>query len=316
MKAVIYEQFGGAEKLRMADLPIPKPAENEIQIKIRYAAVNQVDWKIREGFLSGRLPYQFPLTPGWDAAGVVTAVGKGVKNFKLEDEVYAYCRKQVLTDGTYAEYICSDITFVAKKPKNIGFAEAAGIPLAGLTAWQALFDVGQLTQGQTVLIHAGSGGVGSLAIQFAKWKGATVITTVSKKNIDYVKDLGADVVIDYQNESYAEECQNKFPKGLDLVFDMLGGDNMLTSAKLLKKGGTIVGIVGKLEDEEAEQLGIRSEYVFVTPNGAELEQITKLIEEKKIRVPFYEEMRLQDAASAQEKIRLGHTKGKIVLKVS
>lgn len=214
MKAVIYEQFGGAEKLRMADLPIPKPAENEVQIKIHYTSVNPVDWKIREGFLSGRFPHQFPLTPGWDAAGTITSVGKGVKNFKVGDEVFAYCRKATFNEGTYAEYICFEAINVAKKPTNISFAEAAGIPLAGLTSWQALFDVGQLTKGQTVLIHAGAGGVGSLAIQLAKWCGANVITTVSQKNVDYVKALGADLIIDYQKDDYSTVCRKNFPKGL------------------------------------------------------------------------------------------------------
>lgn len=316
MKAVIIEQFGGAEKLRMADIPTPKPGPNEVQIRIRYTSVNAVDWKIREGLLSGRLDHQFPITPGWDAAGIISALGSGVKSFKLNDEVFAYCRKNIVRDGTYAEFITVDAVNVAKKPKNISFAEAAGIPLAGLTAWQALFDVGKLAKGQTVLIHAGAGGVGSLAIQFAKWAGAKVITTVSDKNIDYVKDLGASLVIDYHKDNFYDLVKKEFPKGIDLVFDMLGGDTLTESAKLLKKGGILVSIVEKLEDDDAEKLGITAKYLFVRPNGDELSEIAKLIEQNKIKIPFIDEMRLQDAASAQEKSRQGHTKGKIVLKVS
>lgn len=316
MKAVIIEQFGGAEKLRMADLPVPAPAPNEVQIKIRYTSVNPVDWKIREGLLSGRLPHQFPLIPGWDASGVISAVGKESKHFHIGDEVYAYCRKETVKEGTYAEYIAVDAASVAKKPKNISFAEAASIPLVCLTAWQALFNVGHLKKGQTVLIDAGAGGVGSFAIQLAKWAGAKVITTVSEKNVDYVKSLGADVIIDYRKENVFERCKKEFPKGLDLVFDMLGGDALINSVKLLKKGGMVVGIVEKLEDDEAAKLGIKSEYVFVRPNGKELGEISTLIEQGTLKVPFIEEMRLQDAASAQEKSRQGHTKGKIVLKVS
>lgn len=316
MKAVIIEQFGGAEKLRMADLPIPVAAPNEVQIRIRYTSVNPVDWKIREGLFSGRFSHQFPIIPGWDACGVVSAVGKEVKDFKVGDEVYGYCRKDTVKEGTYAEFITFDASNIAKKPKNCSFAEAASIPLAGLTAWQALFNVGHLKKGQTVLIHAGAGGVGSFAIQLAKWAGAKVITTVSEKNIDYAKELGADMVIDYKKENFYDRCKKEFPRGIDLVFDMIGGDASLESAKLLKKGGIIVGSVGKLDDEDAIKLGIASEYVFVKPSGRELAEIAQLIEEGTIHVPFIEEMRLQDAASAQEKSRQGHTKGKIVLKVS
>jgi NADPH2:quinone reductase len=299
----------------MADLPIPKPAENEVQIHIHYTSVNPVDWKIREGFLSGRLPHEFPLTPGWDAAGVISQVGKNVKNFKEGDEVYAYCRKDKVCHGTYAEYICFDADKVALKPKNCSFAEASAIPLVALTAWQALFDVGQLAKGQTVLIHAGAGGVGSFAIQMAKWAGANVITTCSGKNLDYVKKLGADQAIDYKKDDYAKIIKSKYPKGIDLVFDMLGGDELLKSAELLKKGGKVVGIVEKLDDEKAKKLGIESHYVFVRPQGEQLAEIARLIETKKLKIPFIEEMRLQDAASAQEKSREGHTRGKIVLKV-
>lgn len=316
MKAVVYEQFGGAEKLRMADLPIPKPAENEVQIRIHYASVNPVDWKIREGFFSGRLPYEFPLTPGWDAAGVVTAVGKNVKNLKVDDEVYAYCRKDKVCEGTYAEYICFNAENVARKPKNASFAESAAMPLAALTSWQALFDVGHLKKGQVVLIHAGAGGVGSFAIQMAKWAGAEIITTCGSQNVDYVKKLGASLVIDYHKDDFYEVIKKKYPKGIDLVFDMLGGETMEKSAKLLKKGGKIVGIVEKLDQEEAKKLGIESWYVFVRPNGEELHEIARLIESKDILIPYIEEMRLQDAASAQEKSRQGHTRGKIVLKVN
>ncbi|MCB1113319.1 MAG: NADP-dependent oxidoreductase [Chlamydiia bacterium] len=316
MKAVVYEQFGGAEKLRMADLPIPKPADNEVQIRIHYTSVNPVDWKIREGFLSGRLPYEFPLTPGWDAAGVVTAVGKNVKHLKEDDEVYAYCRKDTVHEGTYAEYICFDAEHVALKPKKCSFAEAAAMPLTALTSWQALFDIGQLKKGQICLIHAGAGGVGSFAIQLAKWAGAEVITTCSQENFDYVKKLGATLAIDYHKDDFSEVIKKKYPKGIDLVFEMIGGETMQKSARLLKKGGKIVGIVEKLDPDEAEKLGIESHYVFVRPNGEQLTEMAKLIDAKKIQSPFIEEMRLQDAASAQEKSKEGHTRGKIVLKVS
>lgn len=315
MKAVTISQFGGPEELHLSSVPIPKPAPHEVQIQIEYTAVNPVDWKVREGYLSKRLPHHFPLIPGWDAAGKISSVGSSVKNFKVGDEVYAYCRKDTVEEGTYAQFITVAAENVARKPKNINFAEAASIPLAGLTAWQALFDVGKLQKGQTALIHAGAGGVGSLAIQLAKWAGAKVITTASQDKADYVKKLGADLIIDYQNENFVDRIKKACPKGIDLVFDMIGGETLAESATLLKKGGVLVSLLEKLDEAEVKSLGIHSEYVFVRPNGQELADITDLVEKGFIQVPFLEEMPLRDAAKAQEKVRQGHTKGKIVLRV-
>jgi NADPH2:quinone reductase len=316
MKAITVESFGGIEKLHIADLPKPKIAENEVLIKINYTSVNPVDWKLREGYLKDRIPTVFPFVPGWDAAGTIAEVGKAVKDFKVGDEVYAYCRKEKIHDGTYAEYINVEAANVAKKPKNIGFNEAASIPLVALTAWQALFDFGKLEKGQTILIHAGAGGVGSLAIQLAKYFGAKVITTASLGNTDYVKKLGADLVIDYNNEAFVDIIKKAYPKGIDLVFDLLGRECLHDSAKVLKKGGCLVSIVEPLTPEEADQFKIRGEYCFVQPNGKQLAEITKLIEQKKLKVPHIQEMRLSDAAKAQELSRQGHIRGKIVLKVS
>lgn len=316
MKAVTIDSFGGVEKLHMSSVPVPKPGPNDVQIQIEYTSVNPVDWKIREGYLSGRLPHRFPLIPGWDAAGKVASIGINVKNFKVGDEVYAYCRKETVEEGTYAQYISVAQENVAKKPKNISFGEAASIPLAGLTAWQALFDVGKLQKGQVVLVQAGAGGVGSFAIQLAKWAGAKVITTASSTKIDYVKKLGADIAIDYRKENFVEKIKKDFPQGIDLILDMLGGETLTESTKLLKKGGMVVGILEKFDSQEAEKLGIKSEYVFVRPNGRELAEMARLIEEGKLQIPYIEEMGLKDAAKAQEKVQSGHTKGKIVLKVA
>lgn len=314
MKAVAIRDFGGIEKLIITDLPKPEPGINELLIEVRYTAVNPVDWKIREGYLKERLPHKFPLIPGWDAAGVVASVGKNVKNFKPGDEVFAYCRKPTVQWGTYAEYVAFDAEHVALKPKNINFAQAAAIPLVGLTAWQSLFDSAKLKKGETILIHAGAGGVGSMAIQFAKNVGARVITTASSLHHDYVKKLGTDAAIDY-NEGFVEAVKKLAPQGVDVVFDSVGGQTLRDSVKLLKTNGRLVSIVEHLDPALAAKHHIQSSYVFVAPNGKELGEIAKLITEKKIVVPHIEEMLLQDAAKAQEKNKKGHTEGKIVLKV-
>lgn len=315
MKAMAIDHFGGSDALHLTQLPVPEPKADEVQIKIAYTAVNPVDWKIREGLLKSRMPFEFPLVPGWDAAGTISKVGDNVKAFKVGDEVYAYCRKDKIKEGTYAEFICCPAEGVSLKPKNINFAEAASIPLAGLTAWQALFDVAKLTSGQICLIHAGAGGVGSLAIQFAKNKGAKVITTSSTINVDYVKKLGADIVIDYKKENFVDRLKKEFPQGIDVVFDLLGGQTWKDSSLVLKANGCLVSLIVPTPDEQAKTHKIRFEYLFVKPNGKELSEIAALIEKGKVKVPAIEEMTLSEAASAMEKNKSGHTRGKIVLKV-
>lgn len=314
MKAVVIDQFGSIENLHQVECPIPQPEDDEVQIQILYASVNPVDWKICEGRLQGRLPHEFPITPGWDASGIVTEAGRNVKNLKVGDEVYAYCRKPVIHDGTYAEYICFDAEHVALKPKNLSFAEAASIPLAGLTAWQAL-ETANLKKGETILIQAGAGGVGSLAISFAKIAGAKIYTTASKSHHDYVRKLGADVAIDYTKESFVEALKKLEPQGIDVVLDCVGGDVLDNSIKVLKPGGRLVSILGQLDPKAAKKKKIHFSYVFVAPNGAQLKQIASLVEEQKLILPRIEEMTLDQAIEAQAKVREGHTEGKIVLKI-
>ena len=223
MKAIVIDSFGGIDQLKMKPVPKPIPEDNEVEIEIAYTGVNPVDWKIREGMLKARMPYKFPLIPGWDASGIVSSKGKKASKFEVGDEVFAYCRKPAIQWGTYAEYICCDENHVALKPKNISFAEAASIPLAALTAWQVLFDVGKLQKGHTILIHAGAGGVGGFAIQFAKNLGAKVFSTCSASNLDYVKHLGCDRPIDYKAQNFVEVIKQEVPQGLDFVLDTMGG---------------------------------------------------------------------------------------------
>lgn len=315
MKAMVIDSFGGAEQLHLDEVPTPKPADNEVLIEVHYSAVNPVDWKIREGQLKGLIQHEFPLILGWDAAGVVASVGKNVTRFKVGDEVFAYCRKPLLKWGTYAEFVSFDASHVALKPKNITFAQAAAIPLAGLTAWQALFDFAKLKSGETILVHAGAGGVGSLAIEFARQAGAKVYTTASQENHGYVKKLGAHVPIDYRRDNFVTKILSLEPQGLDVVLDCVGKQTLQDSFQVLKPGGRIVSIVEQVDAGLAAKYKVEGGFVFVKPNGSQLEEIGDLLQAGDVVAPNIEEMPLTSAASAQEKIRQGHTRGKYVLKV-
>jgi NADPH2:quinone reductase len=315
MRAIVFDAFGGSEKLRMAEVHKPAPAAGEVLIEVHCASVNPVDWKIREGMLAELFPYAFPIVPGWDAAGVVAGVGKGVTGFREGDKVYAYCRKQKVQHGTYAEYVTMAADAVAPMPGNLNFAAASTIPLTGLTAWQSLFEAGKLSAGQKVLIHAGAGGVGSLAIQFAKNAGATVYTTARGRNHAYVKGLGADAAIDYSREKFVDAVRALAPEGLDLVYDTVGGHVQAESYKTLKRGGMLVSIINLPESGDAERYGARTNFVFVSPNGGQLREIAALIEAGKVRPAEYEEIPLDRAAEAQERSRTGLVRGKIVLDI-
>lgn len=315
MKAITIDSFGGVEKLKLKDIPIPKPADNEVQFLVQYSGVNPVDWKIREGLLQKRMPCEFPLIPGWEASGTISAIGKNVKNFKVGDEVFAYCRKPIIKWGTYAEYVCIEAEHVALKPRNINFAQAAAIPLTGLTAWQALFDAAKLRSGETILIHAGAGGVGSLAIQLAKNVGAKVLTTATQKNHAYVKKLGADLAIDYKKENFVESIKKIAPHGIDVVLDTIGGKTLQESIAVLKQGGRLVSLIENLDPEIAAKHNIQFKYFFVSPNGQELKHIADLITEGKVNPPTIEELPFANAGTAQDRVRTGHTQGKIVLKI-
>lgn len=315
MKAIVIEGFGGVDKLQMKEFITPKPGDNEVQFHVIYSGVNPVDWKIREGMLQRKIPHEFPLILGWEASGVISSVGKNVKSLKMGDEIFAYCRKPIVKWGTYSEYVCFDAEHVVLKPKNINFAQAASIPLTSLTAWQALFDTAHLKKGETVLIHAGSGGVGSMAIQLAKNAGAKIITTCSSKNFDYVKQLGADFPVDYTHMRFEDAVKKVAPNGVDVVFDTLGEDTLARSYDLLKPNGRIVSLV-EFPKPPADRKHIQAGYVFVRPDGSELKQIADLISVGIVIPPHIEEMHLDQAAEAQEKVRQGHTKGKIVLKIN
>lgn len=316
MKAVVLQAFGEVDGLKVGEVADPHAGAGEVRIRIRAAGVNPVDFKIRKGLLQGRLPHEMPIIPGWDAAGVIDEVGEGVANWQVGDEVYAYCRKPVIQFGCYAEYVVVPESFVAAKPTKASFAQAASIPLAALTAWQSLYDAAGLKEGQTVLIHAGAGGVGGFAIQLAKLRGAHVITTASAVNHDYVRELGADEVIDYNSIDFREAVKAVHPEGVDVVYDTVGGEVQVKSADVIKPGGTMVSILAYVDEAAIQAKGIHTRYVFVSPNGDQLRELAKLFDAGQFKTRIAAELPLAEADEAHRRMETGHTAGKMVLTVA
>jgi NADPH:quinone reductase-like Zn-dependent oxidoreductase len=308
MKAVRMHSYGGPEVLIYGDAPRPMPGPGEVLIRVHAAGVNPVDWKVREGYLQQMIHYSLPLIPGWDVSGQVEALGPGVVTVQEGEEVFS--RPDISRDGAYAEYIVARESEVAAKPMSVGHVQAAAIPLAALTAWQSLFDAAKLAAGQRVLIHAAAGGVGSFAVQLARWKGAHVIGTASAQNQAFVGELGAAETIDYQTTRFEDIARD-----MDVVFDTMGGDTQKRSWKVLKKGGILVSIVNAPPAEEAAKYGVRAAYVFVQPNAGQLGEIARLVDFGEIKAIVEAVLPLSEARQAQERNRKGHTRGKIVLKV-
>lgn len=307
MKAIVLHEYGGPEVLKYEDAPRPEPKENEVLVRVMAAGVNPVDALIRSGKYAKVFGTNLPLVPGYDIAGVVEKIGTKVAKLKVGDAVYAY----PMWGGGYAEYAVATDGEAALKPKSISFVEAAGVPLAALTAWQALIDVAKIDKGQTVLIHGGSGGVGSFAIQIAKARGAKVIATASTPNQDLLKQLGADVAIDYTKQKFEDVT-----KDVDVVLDSVGKDTLARSYGVVKKGGFIASLVAKPDQAELDKYGIRGAPISVKPNASELAEITKLIDEKKIKPIVSQVLPLTEAVKAQEQAATHHTRGKIVLKIA
>ncbi len=277
-------------------------------VRVHAAALNPIDWKLRAGYLKDWLRYKLPMIPGWDFSGVIESVGPDAGEWKPGDEVYG--RPDISRDGTYAEYIAVRASEIAEKPKSIDHVHAAAIPLAALTAWQALFDTAGLNAGQSVLIHAAAGGVGSFAVQFAKWKGAHVAGTASGRNQDFLRDLGVDQPIDYETTRFEDVVHD-----VDVVLDTLAGETRARSWKVLKKGGILVTLLGQGSLEEAAAYGVRGVGILVTPNAGQLDEIARLVDAGKVKPIVEAVFPLQEADKAH---RLGETnraRGKIVLRV-
>lgn len=311
MQAVVINHYGDEHQLEMATLPIPTLGEHQVLVQVKATSINPIDWKLREGYLQSMFDWTFPIVLGWDLAGTITEIGTAVTDWQVGDEVFA--RPDTTNRGTYAEFSAVDDHLLAHKPANISFAEAAAVPLAGETAWQALFEHGQLKAGQTVLVQAGSGGVGSYAIQLAKAASAHVVTTTSPKHFDLVRDLGADDIIDYRSEKITDKLQN-----IDLVIDTLGGQNQIDAWQVLNpKTGRQISIVGPAEQTAAiiADTDLTFEAIWLRPSGADLTAIADLMAANKVKsvidstIPFSADGLIQ----AHQLSATNHATGKIVI---
>jgi alcohol dehydrogenase len=332
MKAFILDRYGSNDGVRAGEMPDPELRDDDVLVQICAASVNPLDLKIRDGKLKLILPYRLPLILGNDLAGIVVRVGPRVRRFKAGDEVYA--RPDQDRIGAFAEFISIKEDAVANKPKELTMEEAASIPLVGLTAWQALIERAKLKAGQKALIHAGSGGVGTIAVQLAKHLGATVATTTSTANIDWVKRLGADIVIDYRKDAFETVLQD-----YDVVLDTLGGEALEKSLRVLKPGGKLISISGPPDPDFAQDIGsswslrlamrllshrIRTKakrhhvsysFLFMRANGDQLREIGSLIDARVIRPVVDRTFPFESTKEALAYVEKGRAKGKVIVKV-
>ena len=332
MKAFIVDRYGSSDGVRAGEMPDPELRDDDVLVQIYAASVNPLDFKIRDGKLKLILPYRLPFILGNDLAGVVVRVGSGVRRFKPGDEVYA--RPDTDRIGAFAEFISIKEDAVANKPKELTMEEAASIPLVGLTAWQALIERANLKRGQKVLIHAGSGGVGTVAIQLAKHLGAIVATTTSTANLDWVKRLGADIVIDYRKDDFETILHD-----YDAVLDTLGGEALEKSLRVLKPGGKLISISGPPDPDFATDIGstwilrlamrllsyrirrrakrhhVSYSFLFMRPSGDQLREIGSLIDSGIIRPVVDRVFPFESTKEAMAYVETGRAKGKVVVKM-
>ncbi|MGM1055500.1 MAG: NADP-dependent oxidoreductase [Bacteroidota bacterium] len=327
MKALQIVKYGEIkDSLSINEIEKPSVKPNDILVEVKAASLNPIDYKMAEGHLKEMLPLKLPSTIGFDVSGVVVDKGADVNNFEIGDEIYSRVPQEQM--GTVAEFVTINSDKVAKKPANISFEEASGLPLTGLTAIQALEKAG-IKEDDRILIHAGSGGVGSLAIQYAKAKGAIVYTTTSSKNVDWVKALGADRVIDYKTEDYKEVANN-----LDIVFDTLGDDYTFEAFEIIKEGGKVTTIMGPPDEETAKQMGIKDyklpeqlaklikeksavyEYTWMQPNAEQLKDIKTMVEDGDIKPIVDLIYSLEDGIKAYEYLATGRAQGKVIISLA
>jgi NADPH:quinone reductase-like Zn-dependent oxidoreductase len=315
MRAIGVREFGGRDKLELLDLAEPKVPPDAVKIRVRAAGVNPVDWKLREGRLEARFPHVFPVVPGWDAAGVVEEVGPGVVEVQPGDEVIAYCRKHFVGEGTYAEFVTVPVDFVAPKPTTLSFEEAGALPLAGLTAYQALFFGAGVTAGESVLVYAAAGGVGSFAVQIAVDAGADVIGVASDANREYVLGLGAFEVVDYGRGEVVDAVREFKRDGVDVVLDTIGGESLERAVDAVRDEGRIVSIAQPPTASRFRERGIEATYVYVRPDGEQLEELGEMVDGDRLSVSLAEVLPLEQAARAHELSEEGHVRGKLVLEI-
>jgi NADPH:quinone reductase-like Zn-dependent oxidoreductase len=303
---VAYDEFGGPEVLTLRDdLPDPPVGPDTVLVRVLAAGVNPVDMAIRQGYLAGAFPHRFPIVPGWDVAGVVEAAGPAITAFAPGDEVYGYVRRDDVQWGTTAELVPAPQRCLARKPSSLSFAEAAGVPLAGLTAYQALTEALEVGEGDRVLVHRAAGGVGFFAVQIAVALGAHVIGTASPRNHGFLRDAGAAEVLDYSDGPVSEQLDEP----VDAVLDLVGGDTLADAPKQVRDVGRMASVV----DPVVNQMGGR--YVFVRPEHEHLEELARMADAGQLRVPIAKAFPLEQAAAAQELVADGHVRGKVVVTV-
>lgn len=309
MKAAQIQTYGGPDVLQtVTGVPQPVPAAGQVLIEVHAAGVNPFDWKVREGYMKDMTPLNFPATLGGDFAGIVADVGQGVTDISVGDEVYGQANA-LGGQGSYAEFTSVKADSVGPKPKKLDFAAAAALPLAGVSAYQALVDHMALGANQRILIHGGAGGIASFAIPLAKYLGAHVATTAAKADKDYVKSLGADEVIDYENEDFTEKL-----KDFDAVYDTIGGDTYERSFQVLRRGGIIVSMVSEINQELADRFEVKSVHQFTQVTRERLSKLAALVENGAIKPQIDKVFSLDQAGEALGYIQSGKHHGKVVLK--
>lgn len=312
MKAIRMHDYGGPHVLRYEDVPRPEAGDGEVLVRVFAAGVNPIDWKIRAGYLKEMVPLPLPWTPGFDFSGVIDKVGKGVADVHVGDEVFG--KSDLPRNGSYAEYIAVPRSGIVAKPRNVDHVHAAGVPLAALTAWQALFGNGQSPvagsgAGNTALILGGSGGVGSFAIQLARWKGARVVATTRHRaqEQDHLAALGVDTILDLEAHGIEEAGP------VDVVVDLVGGELQQRAWSLVNRGGALVSTMGQPSETEAKAREARALFVFTQTNAEQLAEIAKLIDAGTIEVVVGEKLPLESARRAHERLEQGGVRGKVVL---
>jgi NADPH:quinone reductase-like Zn-dependent oxidoreductase len=304
MKAIVISAYGNEDVVNYVDVERPEPKADEVLIKVCFAGVNPIDWKIRNG-AGERLGLKLPIFLGGEIAGTIEKIGGDVSDFQVGDAVYG-----IVSSGGYAEYAIAKIGEMAPKPQSLDFENTAAIPLGALTAWQAMFDLANLSSGQRILITSASGGVGSLAVQLAKAKGAFVIGMASGRNEAFVKSLGADEFIDYTKQNFEEVVKN-----VDVVFDTVGGDTFEKAFQTLKPGGFLVTAVQFPSAEKAQEFGVNAARVYCKPNAEQLAAIGKLVDEGKLKAHVSAILPVSEVKKAHQLSESGRTRGKIVLQI-
>jgi NADPH:quinone reductase-like Zn-dependent oxidoreductase len=305
-QAMRIHQYGGPEELKLEQVQHSEPQEGEVLVRVLAAGVNPVDWKVTEGWMKSFRPVQFPYVPGRDIAGIVEEVGPGATALQKGQAVFGQS-----ANGGYAEYTIAPANKLALKPENLSFEEAAAIPVGATTAWQGLFDQGNLQAGQTVLIQGAAGGVGLFAVQFAHWKGAHVIATTSAANADFVRSLGAETVIDYKSTAVEQLVHDA-----DLVYDAVGAATLASSLKAVKDGGTLVTIAGQPDEQQAREKHVQVKGFSAQVSTEVLDIFAQLIREGKLKAVIEATYPLSQAGQAHEHSKSGHGRGRIVLHVA